>query len=554
MSSPSRQSTSLVRFITATDVAKSYAGRVVLDGVELRAAPGQRVGLIGENGSGKSTLLRLIAGTERPDAGTIVAPTDLAYLPQEPAYAGGDTVAAVLDAALAPLHDAVRDVELLSAQLATDPDAPGTAERYARRLEFAVDHDAWDADRRAGIAAARLGIDAIDPSRAIGTLSGGERTRLAVAAMIVTRPWCVLLDEPTNHLDDDAMELLEDFLVGLPGIVVAASHDRTFLDRVCTAIVDLDAGPFGTDGHGGRRFAGRFSDYLDQQADTRLRWEQTYVEQQEEISQLRRAAGITTAAIAHNRGPRDNDRLIYNFKGGKVEQAHARRKRDAERRLAEAERTQVRKPRPPLRFRRPLTIRPGTGELAVSIRDLLVRGRVDVPRLDVPSGGALLVTGENGSGKSSLLAAIAGRLPAHRGTIQVRANRIGLLEQDVVFDDPTSTAGQTFSRAVGPDARHHLAELGLLHPREMSTVVGGLSVGQRRRLGLAILVAIGPDLLLLDEPTNHISLALASELQEAFETARGTVIVASHDRWLRSRWAGDVLALDRPPVIAATTS
>ncbi len=524
-------------------MAKSYAGQVVLDGVDLRAAPGQRVGLIGENGTGKSTLLRLLAGAERPDSGTVQRPGDLAYLPQEPAFEEHATVAAVLAAALEPLHAAVRDVERLGAVLATDPTDLAVQDRYARRLEFAVDHDAWDADRRAAIAAGRLGIDDLRPGRAVGTLSGGQRTRLAIAAMIATRPWCVLLDEPTNHLDDDAMELLEEFLLDLPGIVVAASHDRTFLDRVCTVIVDLDAGPLGTDGRGGRRFAGRFSDYLDQQAAARVRWERTYLDQQAQIAELRRAARITTAAIAHNRGPRDNDRFIYNFKGGKVEQAHARRKQAAQRRLDEAMRGQLRKPRPPLRFSAPLTIRPSTSELAVSIRDLVVPGRVEVPLLDIPTGGTVLISGANGSGKSSLLLAIAGRLPATRGTVQLRARRIGLLEQDVAFDDPDRTAGATFARALGPEREGDLAGLGLLHPREMSTRVGELSVGQRRRLRLAILVAGEPDLLLLDEPTNHISLALATELQEAFQTAPGTVIVASHDRWLRRRWDGSVHAL-----------
>ncbi len=531
------------RFVSATDVSKTYAGRLVLDGVDLRAAPGQRVGLIGENGTGKSTLLRLLAAVERPDAGTIQLPSDLAYLPQEPAFDEHATVATVLADALEPLHAAVREVERLSAALSTHSADPGVHDRYARALEFAIDHDAWDADRRAAIAATRLGIDGLAPDRAVRTLSGGQRTRLAVAAVIATRPWCVLLDEPTNHLDDDAMDLLEEFLLDLPGIVVAASHDRTFLDRVCTVIVDLDAGPLGTDGSGGRRFAGRLSDYLDQQADTRRRWERTYLEQQSEITELRRAAAISTSAIAHNRGPRDNDKFIYNFKGGKVEQAHARRKQAARRRLDEAQRRQVRKPRPPLEFRQQLTGRPGTTELAVSIRDLVIPGRVEVPLLDVPTGSALLVTGANGSGKSSLLAAIAGRLTAASGTIQRRARRIGVLEQDVVFDEPDRTAGATFARAVGPDPGHDLGGLGLLHPREMSTMVGELSVGQRRRLALAILVAGDPDVLLLDEPTNHISLALATELQEAFETAPGTLIVASHDRWLRTRWDGMVHAL-----------
>ena len=177
------------------------------------------------------------------------------------------------------------------------------------------------------------------------SLSGGERSRLALAAMITTRPGCVLLDEPTNHLDDAAMDLLEDFLSGLPGIVVAASHDRVFLDRIATEIVDLDPTAFGTDGRGGRRYGGGFTQYRDTRRPRAGGGRLTYAAQQTEIAELRDAARIDTSSIAHNRGPRDNDKFIYSFKGGKVDRALARRVHDAQRRLAIAERTQV--PRPP---------------------------------------------------------------------------------------------------------------------------------------------------------------------------------------------------------------
>jgi len=314
--------------VSTTDLTKSYAGRTVLAGIDLRAGAGQRIGIVGENGAGKSTLLRLLARLEAPDSGRIEIPADAVYLPQEPQLRG--TVREVMAQALAPLHTATRDIEILSSKMETDPLA---ATAFARVLEWAQAHSAWDADRRAEIAARRLGIAAIDPDRRVESLSGGERTRLALAAVITTRPDCVLLDEPTNHLDDEAMELLEEFLTGLPGIVIAASHDRVFLDRVCTAIVDLDPSAFGTDGLGGRLFGGGFSTYLTHKAQARQRWERVYLQQQDEMADLRLRASIGTEVIAHNRGPRDNDRFIYNFKGGNVERARARRVNDAERRL-----------------------------------------------------------------------------------------------------------------------------------------------------------------------------------------------------------------------------
>jgi macrolide transport system ATP-binding/permease protein len=177
----------------------------------------------------------------------------------------------------------------------------------------------------------------------------------------------------------------------------------------------------------------------------------------------------------------------------------------------------------------------------VFVRDLEVAGRARVPQLDVPAGERVLVTGANGSGKSTLLKVLAGELAATSGSATVTARRVGHLPQDVTFVRPDRTPHQVYDAATGSPVP--LGDLGLLHPRELARPVGVLSVGQQRRLALAVLVARQPDLLLLDEPTNHISLALAEELEEALQRSAGTVVVASHDRWLRARWDGQTLAL-----------
>ena len=523
-------------WLTAVDLTRTYGDRVVLDGIDLHASAGRRIGVLGENGTGKSTLLRLLSGIERPDGGSVEHVGILGCLGQEPELAG--TVGEVMAGALAPLHAAVRDVETLGRQIGSDPAA---ADAFADRLEWAQTHDAWDADRRAAVTLAALGLADLGPDRPATLLSGGERTRLALAALLTAQPDILLLDEPTNHLDEPAMELLETYLVGMPGVLVAASHDRTFLDRVCTELLDLDPRAGGTDGRGGRRFGASFSGYLDHRAAARRQWEQTYAEQQERIERLRREASMDTGRIAHNRGPRDNDKFIYNFKGGNVEAAHARRVRHAERRLAIAEREAVPRPPDPLTFTGSLTGRLGDGPVdAVRVCGLRVPGRVRVAELAVPAGGRLLLTGTNGSGKSSLLKVLAGQLAAVSGSVTVNAARVGLLEQDVMFPEPALSARAAFDRASAGRGRDGLplVEVGLLRSADLDVPVGRLSVGQRRRLALGVLVAQAPDLLLLDEPTNHLSLTLASELEEALGAAPGTVIVASHDRWLRRRWAG----------------
>jgi macrolide transport system ATP-binding/permease protein len=541
------------------DLDVSFGTRPVLRSIELTAQPGRRIGLVGENGSGKSTLLRAIAGslpTRAVVAGTVERPADLAMLGQEPAFADHQTVDDVLATALAPLRRMVADVERLSLELTDDSDGQFQA-AYAVALDRAVVHDAWDADRRAEEAAERLGLGVLDPGRRIGTLSGGQRTRLALATLMTTRPGCLLLDEPTNHLDDEAIDLLSAFVRDLPGVVILASHDRVLLDDVCTDLFDLDPRPdggLGTDGQGGRRFGGGWTAYEEHRAAARRRWEEAYAEQQEELARLRAATRLGTAAVAHNRPPRDNDKFIYGFKGSRVEKTASRRKKDAERRLEIAERDQVRKPRPLLRLRAELTGAGGAAGRVVQARDLVVSGRLSLARLDVTAGQHLLVSGPNGSGKSTLLGVLSGRLEPTSGSLHVTAHRVAELVQDVRFADPGLSAQATYDALVGEEraTRTPLRELGLVPPDRHATPVAQLSVGQRRRLGLAVAIAAGPDLLLLDEPTNHLSLALAGEIEEALQTSPGTVVVASHDRWLRRRWDGAQLGLTAPAEAPAT--
>ena len=347
----------------------------------------------------------------------------------------------MLASTLRPLRRAVADVERLAADL---EDATSAA-AYDVALELALAHDAWDADRRAEVAAEQLGVGHLDPARLVGTLSGGQRTRLALATIMTTRPTCLLLDEPTNHLDDAALEVLGDFLAGLPGVVLLASHDRVFLDDVATDLVDLDPSAFGTDGEGGRRFGGGWTAYQEHRRRARERWEATYAQQQEELRALRAATVIGTDAIAHNRGPRDNDKFIHAFKGAGVERAHARRKRDAEQRLETAQAQQVRKPRPVLTFDAPLTSGAATGRV-VLVRDLEVSGRLRLDRLDVTAGEHLLVSGGNGTGKSTLLGVLAGRLAPDAGEVQVAARRVCELAQDVRFADPRRAAAHGVRR------------------------------------------------------------------------------------------------------------
>ena len=525
--------------ISARELAKSYGSRRVLDGVTLSASPGHRVGLIGENGAGKTTLLRLLAGLVEPDHGEVTRPEDVGFLHQQLPHPGHATVGQVVDGALAEVRAAQRRLDQLAGCLQQYPDDQPALAGYGQTLQWAADHDLWGADRRAELILAGLGLGQAGRDRAVGTLSGGERSRLGLAALLIRQPRALLLDEPTNHLDDEAIGFVESHLAGLPGAVVLASHDRVFLDAVCTGIVDLDPGRDGI-----VRYGGSYSDYLRVKRIERARWQEQHETEQQQLKQLRRAVATTARQVATGRPPRDNDKTGYDRHGERVQSQVSRRVRNARRRLDELDRRQVRKPPPPLRFRGSWTGNGPADGVVVGLRRVRVPGRLVVDHLDLPATGRLLVTGPNGAGKSTLLAVLAGHLvPPHGAVTHRRGLRVGLLEQDVIFPDPARTARQVY-QAGAPGTGVPLAELGLLAPRDLDRPVGALSVGQRRRLALALLVADAPQLMLLDEPTNHISLTLAEELADALARAPGAVVAASHDRWLRRRWSGRQLQID----------
>ncbi|MFE0202919.1 ABC-F family ATP-binding cassette domain-containing protein [Streptomyces sp. NPDC058985] len=533
--------------LLARDLILNLGGRRVLDGVSLRASPGHRIGLIGENGVGKSTLLRVLAGVDAPDEGSVTRPADLGFLHQELPFDAGTTVAAVLDGALREAREDLAELDRLGGELARVPeDDPGhqdVLDAYGKRLEQVQDRESWDADRHAALVLDGLGLGAVDHARTLGSLSGGQRGRLALAALLVRRPSALLLDEPTNHLDDGAAAFLEEQLRSMPGAVVFASHDRAFLDAVCTDLIDLDPAVDGP-----VRYGGDYSAYLSQRRAERERWERRYAEEQDELEELRTSAGVTAHRVAPDRGRTDNEKMGYGHRAGRVQSSISRRVRNATRRLEELERVQVGEPPRPLRFAAgDLTARVDEGPRPlVALRGVRVPGRLALDGLEVAATDRLLVTGGNGAGKSTLLAVVSGRMTVTEGEVRRRRGlSVALLAQDSVFDRPERTVRHTYETALGAARaeRVPLVSLGLLHAADLDKPVGRLSVGQGRRLALALLVARPPQLLLLDEPTNHLSPRLCDELEDALATGPGAIVVAGHDRWLRRRWRGREIRL-----------
>lgn len=575
--------------LRADGLSVAYPDRRIFTDLGFTVAPGQRLGLIGENGAGKSTLLRLLTSRSDADAasaaalenaaidGRISRPERIGLLTQELPFQPHDRVDDVLEAALAEVRAIECELDAAAAALAAehadadDERAAASSARYADALDAAERADVWSAGSRRDELLEGLGVAGLGLDRRIDEISGGQRTRFALAALLLRAPDALLLDEPTNHLDDAAASFLEERLRGWRGPVIFASHDREFLDRVATGLLDLDPGRTGAlalagsgagrgtsaasrddvlAASGGTVFGGGFSEFLTVKAEERDRWQYQYEAEQAELRRLRLAVdGAKTRHVAHGRAATDNDKFIRHFKGENVDRTVARRVRNTELRLATLEREQVRKPPAPLAF---AGIPSGShaleeaSGLLLQLSDVAVDGRLELDALRVAPLMRLLVTGANGAGKSTLLGVLAGRLGVDRGVVHRRKGlRVQLLEQDVRFADPDASPRRLYERLLGERRAEQvpLASLGLIAPRDEMRPLGALSVGQQRRLALALVIARPPHVFLLDEPTNHLSLGLATDLEEALGTYPGAVVIASHDRWLRRRWAGEQLEL-----------
>lgn len=540
-------------------LSKSYGERRVLTDISLTVSSGERLGLIGENGTGKSTLLRVIAGVEEPDGGAVAIPGRVGLLWQELPFTADDTVSDVVRDALSAPRALLTEFEDATAALADGSDTEASR-RYDLALEAATRHDVWSLDRRAEMVLQGVGLADIQAERLISGLSGGQRARLALAWLLLSQPDTLLLDEPTNHLDDAGIDFLSGMLASWPGPVLIASHDRAFLDQSTTGILDLDPAPRPnalvndvaaegpTSAIGLTRFTGSFTDYLQARRDERARWEAQYRREQEELHEFERRVRDSQTVGHAGREPRTEGRASKKFYSDRNATVVSRRVNDARQRLEELREGQIRKPPQHLEFAG-LTVADRAPHAVPSVvlaaTEVGVRGRLEPVSLTIGRQEKWLVTGPNGSGKSTLLALIAGRLEPSTGSItRPRAVRMGMLSQDAELD-PDALAKDLYRRTVGVERaeRNPLSDFGLLHPRDHRRRVGDLSVGQQRRLALAMVLADPPDLLILDEPTNHFSLSLATELERHLPDYPGAVLVASHDRWLRRSWDGQELNL-----------
>lgn len=531
--------------MTATLVAQGLAGgyghRTLFDSLDLTVTAGDVVGLVGANGAGKSTLLKLLAGVDEPQAGTIrLSPADafVGWLPQEHERIVGESIVDYIGRRTG-CAAATEAMDAAAAALG-DPSlaAPGTdpADTYSVALDRWLASGAADLDERLPVVLADLGLDlGADPASAMMTsLSGGQAARVGLAALLLSRFDIALLDEPTNDLDLDGIERLEAFVRGLRGGVVVVSHDREFLARCVTRVLELDLAQ-----NSNRVFGGGYDAYLEERATVRRHQREKYEEFADKKADL--VARARTQREWSSQGVRnamkkapDNDKIKRKASAESSEK-QAQKVRQMESRIARLE--EVEEPRKEWQLEFTIGSAPRSSSVVSTLSSAVFRQgsfQLGPVSLQVNVGERIGITGPNGAGKSTLLRGLLGRQLPDEGTASLGASvQIGEIDQaraQLVGTQPLAVAfeGLVPEMASG-EVRTLLAKFGLKADHVMRAV-DELSPGERTRAGLALLQARGVNLLVLDEPTNHLDLPAIEQLEQALESYEGTLLLVTHDR------------------------
>lgn len=492
------------------------------------------VGVVGANGAGKTTLLRMLAGDLEPLDGTVVtAPSDafVGWLPQEHERVPGETVAAYV----ARRTGAAAATEAMEAAAEAMGESDAAADAYAASLDHWLATGAPDLDERLPPVLADLGLD-VGPDALMTSLSGGQAARAALAALLLSRFDVVLLDEPTNDLDLAGLERLESFVRGLRAGVVLVSHDREFLARVVTRIVELDLAQ-----HQVTVFDGGYDAYLEERAVARRHAREAYDEfaakKADLVARARTQREWSSQGVrnAMRKSP-DNDKIRRRAQSESSEK-QAQKVRQMESRIARLE--EVEEPRKEWVLQFSIGSAPRSSSVVATLDAAEVRlgdftfGPVS---LQLSAGDRVGVTGPNGAGKTTLLRLLLGRLEPDAGRASLGASvAVGEIDQARTGLDDALPLGAAFETAVPAmtpaDVRTLLAKFGL-KADQFTSLVGRLSPGERTRAAMALLQARGVNLLVLDEPTNHLDLPAIEQLEEALESYDGALLLVTHDRRL----------------------
>jgi ATPase subunit of ABC transporter with duplicated ATPase domains len=521
--------------LTARDVAAAHGDRSLFSGLDLVVAPGDVIGLVGANGAGKSTLLRMMAGLAVPDQGTVtVVPSaaTVGYLPQEAERRPGEDVVGFLARRTGV---AAAQQELDDATAALTEGVDGADDAYSLALERWLALGAADLDERAAEVTARIGLG-VPLSAATTSLSGGQAARAGLASLLLSRYDLFLLDEPTNDLDLAGLDRLEEFVTGLRAGVVLVSHDREFLARTVTSVVELDLAQQQIS-----VFGGGYAAYLEEREVARRHAREAYDEYADTRGSLeeraRRQRAWMEKGVRNARRKRpDNDKIGAHLRG-ETSEKQAAKARQTEKLIERMD--VVEEPRKEWELRMEIAAAPRAGAVVATARAAVVhRGSFALGPVDLQVDWAdrVAVTGPNGSGKTTLLALLLGRLAPDAGSVALGPGVvIGEIDQARSLFTGDATLARAFADLLpalsDADVRTLLAKFGL-GARHVLRSASSLSPGERTRAGLALLQARGVNLLVLDEPTNHLDLPAIEQLEQALDSFAGTLLLVSHDRRL----------------------
>ena len=536
--------------LTVHSLSKAYDLKILFENVTFSLNPGERVGLIGPNGCGKTTLMRILVGEELPDSGSVrrAAELRIGYLRQGLELDPVATLGEIVGRAAGSVEALETELATTAINLSRQPEDMSLQLQYdelLRRMQMA------ETGRTAAILAG-LGLGDIDPSFPASRLSGGQQTRLALALVLLSEPQLLLLDEPTNHLDIAMLEWLEGWLNASPCAALIVSHDRTFLDRTVSRILDMDPQKGRV-----REYAGNFSAYLEQrQAEIEKQWSD-YKDQQLEIRQMRRDIARVKEQAAYTERQASSIRIggpdmkIKGFKSyqqgiaKKVAKKAKSREKKLERYLESEER--VERPQRTWQMKLEFDEPQHLSRYAIWLDDLAVGYDPDLPllkdlTLEVRAGRRIVLTGPNGSGKTTLLRTITGEIPQLAGEVRLGGSiRLGYMTQDQSSLDPNRTPVETLSDyfPTETEVRTFLSYFLFTgdEPLKPNTL---LSYGQRARLILAQLVIEGCNCLLLDEPVNHLDIPSRTHFEEALNGFDGAVLAVVHDRYFINRFADEI--------------
>ncbi len=544
--------TALSASLSARRLGFERDGRTVLNEISLTVGPDTRLGVVGPNGVGKSTLLQLLAGLLTPSSGEVrVNPPSatVGYLQQEHTAAPGESVRIGLlrrTGVAAAERELAQAAEGLAAEAAANSRTPvsgspqgkpdAAVERYATALAHYESTSAGDFDSRLITTFEDVGLPEHVAEQESNTLSGGQTARVALAAILLSRLDITMLDEPTNDLDFDGLTRLEQMVQRRSGALIVVSHDRAFLDRAATDVLELDEHT-----HSGRWFGGGWTGYLSERAVERAHAEEAYAVYTSQRDELRQRAQrerqwATKGVAREKKSPRDNDKAQRDFRVNRTEK-QASRARRTERALTALE--EVDKPWEGWELRFSISEATRSGAVVVRLEDAVIeRGAFCLGpfTLDIAWADRIALVGSNGTGKTTLVEAIMGRLPLTAGTRRMGPSVVvGELAQDRRILRDAGTLLEAFLAAI-PGYRQDLARAQLakfgLGADAVTRPQSSLSPGERTRAELAAFAASGVNLLVLDEPTNHLDLPAIEQLESALDAYAGTLVLVSHDRRL----------------------